>query len=72
MQIFSRQEAFQELEDNFPDFDLESEQTCLAFLDAAAEVYAAFEAQFDRFGLSAGKFTILMQLYTAKRELSPS
>jgi DNA-binding MarR family transcriptional regulator len=72
MQIFSRQETFQELEHNFPDFDLESEETCLAFLDASAEVYAAFDAQFDRFGLSAGKFAILMQLYTAKRGLPPS
>jgi DNA-binding MarR family transcriptional regulator len=72
MQIFPMQEAFQELERNFPDFDLESEETCLAFLDAAAVIYAAFDAQFDRFGLSAGKFTILMQLYTAKRGLPPS
>jgi DNA-binding MarR family transcriptional regulator len=72
MQIFPSQEAFQELERDFSNFDLESVETCLTFLDATAEVYAAFDAQFERFGLSAGKFTILMQLYTAKRGLSPS
>jgi DNA-binding MarR family transcriptional regulator len=72
MQIFPTQEAFQELERRFSDFDLESVETCLAFLDTTAEVYATFDAQFERFGLSAGKFTILMQLYTAQRELPPS
>jgi DNA-binding MarR family transcriptional regulator len=72
MQIFPAQEAFPDLERDFPDFDLESVETCLAFLDTTAEVYAAFDTRFERFGLSAGKFTILMQLYTAKRELPPS
>jgi DNA-binding MarR family transcriptional regulator len=72
VQIFPNQEAFQELERDFSDFDLESVETCLTFLDATAEVYSAFDAQFERFGLSAGKFTILMQLYTAKRGLPPS
>jgi DNA-binding MarR family transcriptional regulator len=72
MQIFPAQEAFEELDRNFPDFDRKSVETCLAFLDATAEVHAAFDAQFERFGLSAGKFTILMQLYTAQRGLPPS
>lgn len=72
MQIFPRQEAFHELERDFSSFDVESVESCLAFLDATSEVYAAFDKHFERFGLSAGKFTILMQLYTAKRDLSPS
>lgn len=72
MQIFPSQEAFKELEQDFPDFDLNSVETCLTFLNATSEVYAAFDAHFERFGLSAGKFTILMQLYTAKQELPPS
>ena len=72
MQIFPRREAFHELECDFSSFDLEAVGTCLAFLDTTAEVYAAFDKHFERFGLSAGKFTILMQLYTAKRGLSPS
>lgn len=72
MQIFPGQEEFQSIERDFPDFDLESVETCLTFLNATAEVYAAFDTQFERFGLSAGKFTILMQLYTAKRGVPPS
>ena len=72
MQIFPEREAFQELGGSFSDFDLESVESCLAFLNATAEVYTAFDAHFERYGLSAGKFTILMQLYIAKRDLSPS
>ena len=60
MQIFPRQEAFKELEQNFSDFDLNSVKTCLAFLNATSEVYAAFDAHFERYGLSAGRFTVLM------------
>ncbi len=72
MQVFPSREAFQELEQDFPDFDLESIETCLAFLNATTEVYAAFDAHFERYGLSAGKFTVLMQLYTAKQDIPPS
>jgi DNA-binding MarR family transcriptional regulator len=72
MQVFPSREAFQELEQDFPDFDLESIETCLAFLNATTEVYAAFDAHFERYRLSAGKFTVLMQLYTAKQDIPPS
>ncbi len=72
MKVFPGREAFSDLERDFSGFDLESVETCLAFLDATADVYAAFDAHFERYGLSAGKFTVLMQLYSAKRELSPS
>jgi DNA-binding MarR family transcriptional regulator len=72
MQIFPEREEFQELERDFSSFDLESVESCLAFLNATAEVYAAFDAHFERYGLSAGKFTVLMQLYSANRDLSPS
>ena len=72
MQVFPEQEAFQALERDFPEFDLESVEICLEFLNTTAEVYAAFDAHFDRYGLSAGKFTILMQLYTVKQDMSPS
>lgn len=72
MQVFPRREAFQVLVQDFPDFDLESVETCLAFLDATTQVYAAFDAHFERYGLSAGKFTVLMQLYVAKQGVPPS
>jgi DNA-binding MarR family transcriptional regulator len=72
MQVFPNREAFQEFERQFSDFNLKSVETCLIFLNSTAEVYAAFDAHFDRYGLSAGKFTVLMQLYTAKQDLPPS
>ncbi|MGB6297381.1 MAG: MarR family transcriptional regulator [Rivularia sp. (in: cyanobacteria)] len=72
MQIFPEQKAFQELERDFSDFDSESIETCLAFLNATTEVYAAFNTHFERYGLSAGKFTLLMQLYTTKQDMPPS
>jgi DNA-binding MarR family transcriptional regulator len=72
MQIFPGRETFDELERDFPDFDAESVETCLAFLNSATKVYTAFDAHFDRYGLSAGKFTLLMQLYMAKQGIVPS
>ena len=72
MQIFPEQKSFEALAQDFPEFDLESIATCLAFLDATTDVYAAFNAHFERYGLSGGKFTILMQLYTAKQDIPPS
>lgn len=72
MQVFPGRETFDKLERDFPDFDAESVETCLAFLNCATEVYTAFDAHFERYGLSAGKFTLLMQLYMAKQEIVPS
>lgn len=72
MRIFPGQEAFQAFERDFRDFDSESIETCLAFLNATAEVYAAFDTHFERYGLSAGKFTVLMQLHTAEQDIPPS
>ncbi len=72
MQIFPEQESFEALAQDFPEFDRESIAACLAFLDATTDVYAAFNAHFERYGLSGGKFTILMQLYMAKQDIPPS
>jgi DNA-binding MarR family transcriptional regulator len=72
MQVFPERESFEALDRDFPEFDVESIETCLAFLDATTEVYAVFNAHFDRYGLSGGKFTLLMQLYTAKQDIPPS
>ena len=72
MHVFPEKETFEAFERDFSDFDLESIETCLAFLDATAKVHAAFDVHFERYGLSAGKFTVLMQLYTAKRDMPPS
>lgn len=72
MQVFLKREEFQEFEQNFPDFELESVETCLAFLDTTTQVYAAFDVHFERYEISAGKFTVLMQLYVAKKGIPPS
>jgi DNA-binding MarR family transcriptional regulator len=72
MQIFPEQNSFQALAQEFDEFDLESIETCLAFLDVTTEVYAAFDAHFERYKLSPGKFTLLMQLYIANQDLPPS
>lgn len=72
MQIFPEGEAFPALAQTFSSFDQESVETCLVLLDVMAEIYAFFEAHFADHGLSAGKFTILMQLYVAQKDLSPS
>lgn len=71
MQVFP-QESFQALQQDFPEFDLESIETCLAFLRATTEVYEAFDAHFARYDLSSGKFTVLMQLFVAKQDMAPS
>ena len=50
-----------------------SVEACLAFLRATADVQTALEAHFARYGLSMGKFTLLMQLSLADEQgLTPS
>lgn len=72
MQVFPARESFDALDRDFPEFDADSIVTCLAFLDTTTEVYATLNSYFDRYGLSGGKFTVLMQLYTAKQGIPPS
>lgn len=55
----------------YPDLDVESAETCLAFLRAAADVQIALDTHFARHDLSIGKFTLLMQLFTGDG-LTPS
>jgi DNA-binding MarR family transcriptional regulator len=57
----------------YPELDVASVETCLAFLHTTADVQQALETHFARYGLSMGKFTLLMQLYqTKKAGLTPS
>ena len=70
---FPDQQALLELANRYPEFDLASVETCLAFLDTTADVYEALDAHFARYGLSMGKFTLLMQLLQAPEQgLTPS
>lgn len=61
------------LADRYSELDVASVETCLAFLNTMADVQAAFEKHFLRYGLSLGKFTLVMQLFNADdRGLTPS
>jgi DNA-binding MarR family transcriptional regulator len=53
------------LAQSYPELDIPSVETCLAFLQVTADVQTALESHFNRYGLSMGKFTLLMQLYQA-------
>ncbi len=66
-------QILERLADRYPQMELVSVKTCLAFLNATADVYEAFNAHFARHGLSMGKFTVLMQLQQAgEAGLTPS
>lgn len=61
------------LAQQYSDLDIPSVEACLAFLRATADVQTALETHFARYGLSMGKFTLLMQLSQAgKAGLTPS
>ena len=67
------QQVLLSLASQYPEMDLASVEACLAFLNATAEVYEAYETHFARYGLSMGKFTILMQLlHAGEQGLAPS
>ena len=55
-----------------PEADGGAVETCLAFLQAAQEVYDYFDVHLGRFGVSQGKFAILVLLSLTEGGLSPS
>ncbi len=66
-------QALQRLANRYPELDISSVETCLAFLDTTTAFYAAVDSYFAQFGLSRGKFTLLMQLVEADEDgLLPS
>ena len=70
---FVEHENLENLAKCFPELNITSVQTCLAFLQTTTEVYTALNTHFARYGLSMGKFTLLMQLFQAdERGLTPS
>ncbi|HEY9643220.1 MAG TPA: MarR family transcriptional regulator, partial [Coleofasciculaceae cyanobacterium] len=61
------------LADRFPELDIMSAETCIAFLNATADFQEASAVHFARYGLSMGKFTLLMQLFHADQQgITPS
>lgn len=69
--VVNRQ-TLQTLAAQYTELDIASVEACLAFLRATADVQTALEAHFARYGLSMGKFTVLMQLSQADEGLTPS
>ncbi|MBD2034491.1 MarR family transcriptional regulator [Phormidium sp. FACHB-592] len=70
--VIDRQ-ALQALAARYPELDVASVEACLAFLRATADVQSALEAHLARYGLSMGKFTLLMQLLQVEESgLTPS
>jgi DNA-binding MarR family transcriptional regulator len=66
-------QAVENLAKRYPNLEISSVEACLAFLQAAAEIYDAMDTHFARYGLSMGKFTMLMQLLQAEKyRLAPS
>lgn len=66
-------QTLETLATRYPQLDVASVEACLAFLRATADVQTALEAHFARYGLSMGKFTLLMQLSQANKQgLTPS
>lgn len=65
--------ALENLAQSYPELDISSVETCLAFLRTTADVQTALETHFARYNLSMGKFTLLMQLFLADEQgLTPS
>lgn len=57
----------------YPELEIDTVETCLTFLRTATKVFQAYDAQFDRYGLSMGKFSVLMLLeQTCGQGLTPS
>lgn len=70
---FPDQQVILNLAKLYPDLDIASVETCLAFLNTTADVYQALDIHFACYELSMGKFTILMQLLQADEQgLTPS
>lgn len=66
-------QALQQMAKRYPELDIPSIETCLAFLDTITAFYAAVDSYFAQFGLSRGKVTLLMQLVEADEDgLLPS
>jgi DNA-binding MarR family transcriptional regulator len=71
--VLPNSQALLNLASRYPELDVASVETCLAFLNTTADVFEALDTHFARYGLSMGKFTVLMQLLQAGEQgLTPS
>ncbi len=61
-----RYERLRRLAQRFPGLDTRAIETCIALLRASHDLSGAYEAHLGRHGLSLGRFTVLVRLYTSE------
>ncbi|MBE9029249.1 MarR family transcriptional regulator [filamentous cyanobacterium LEGE 11480] len=64
-------DALKAMAQRYPELDVAAVDTCLTLLKTAHDIHAIIDANFAKYDLSAGKFTVLMLLYQADRALIP-
>lgn len=65
-------ETLQQLAAEHPGLDATAVHTCVTLLRVASELTGVFDEHFARFGLSQGRFTVLMLLRRHPHGLSPA
>lgn len=68
---FPKYDVLLALADRYPDLNVAALESCLTFLSTATDVHGLLDDHFAAHGLSMGKFTVLMLLYQADRDLLP-
>jgi DNA-binding MarR family transcriptional regulator len=61
-----RYERLKRLAERFPQLDLSAIQTCIGMLHLAHELTGAYDAHLARYGLSMGRFIVLIRLFTSE------
>jgi DNA-binding MarR family transcriptional regulator len=67
-----RFERLAELAGQYPELDASAVRSCLVLLRVATDVSSYLEEYFSEFGLSQGRFTVLMMLWRSDEGLSPA
>ncbi len=67
-----RFERLAELAGRYPELDASAVRSCLVLLRVATDVTASLDAYFSEFGLSHGRFAVLMMLWRSEGGLSPA
>lgn len=65
-------QALDRLAQRVPPDDVAAAETCMSLMRAAGEVYEFFDDYFGRFGVSQGRFIILVLLWLNEDGLSPA
>lgn len=64
-------DALLALADRYPELEVAAVESCLTFLSTSADLHRVLDEHFAQHHLSMGKFTVLMLLYKADRNLTP-